>query len=186
MDGQAHGTVQIRKPDMPRAGDEGHKVTKKFARRTEFAVVQRLLRVNSRLAARQCIAGSWARSKPSMDPTEMHRFWKGVFERESEVVAERQDNATILWQLVRPITSQDVAREKILLKNGARGVDSISFWLVRSTPNILLKQLFGMDRTSRKLIPSMLGAPFFNKIFSLATSWDVIGRTSCHNVVVLS
>jgi len=144
VDAQAHGTVPIRKPDMPRAGGEGHKVTKKFARRTEFAVVQRLLRVNSRLAARQCIAGSWARSKPSMDPTEMHRFWKGVFERESEAVAERQDNATILWQLVRPITSQDVAREKILLKNGAPGVDSIIFWLVRSSPNSCLSKMFNL------------------------------------------
>ena len=74
----------------------------------------------------------------------MHRFWKGVFERESEAVAERQDNATILWQLVRPITSQDVAREKILLKNGAPGVDSIIFWLVRSSPNSCLSKMFNL------------------------------------------
>ena len=75
---------------------------------------------------------------------ETHRFGKGVFERKSEEVAERQDNIKILWQLVRLITSQEVAREKNLMKNGAPGVDGVSFRLIRSIPNSCLSKTFNL------------------------------------------
>ena len=119
-------------------------MAKRHARKTEFAAVQRLIRVNPGRAARQCIAGTWGRSKSSVDPAEMHRFWKDVFERESEVGAERLENTKVSWQLVRPITSQDVEREKALLRNGTPGVDGISLRLVRSIPNGCLSKMFNL------------------------------------------
>ena len=99
-------------------------VTSRAKRRAAYSRVQALYKKSRTSCARTILAGKWREVAPSVELREQVAYWKTLFEHESqEDSREPPAEGAPEWEIVNPVTKDEVARHMRGLKDGAAGPD---------------------------------------------------------------
>ena len=93
-------------------------------RRAKYARVQQCYDKERTRCAQQNIAGNWCEPPASLPMSVQEPFWRDIFETPS--VSDSQSLPVVgelHWELLHPITSEDVVRALKKMKDGAPGPD---------------------------------------------------------------
>ncbi|VDP32110.1 unnamed protein product [Echinostoma caproni] len=132
--------------------------SRKRMRRAQYAVVQTLYTKSRKDAANLVLSGDWAtchlheRNEP---PSNMLEYWKELFEAESvedkrPVIKDR----SIQWQILDPITVEEVKEVAVAIGKSAAGLDRVgaaSLWKQPSGVTQLLNLLLLLEFPSMHL-----------------------------------
>ena len=127
-------------------------------RRVQYARVQREYTKNRSRCALDVISGAW-QDPPTTLPMGMQEpFWRSLFERTS-VPDERcpEPVGPPKWELMAPITTEDVERSLMGMKDGAPGPDGRKLKDVRAIPHDQLSAHFNLWLLSGYLPSTLRG-----------------------------
>ena len=124
--GSGMGRDRIGKPHRKSARNE---------RKAAYKKVQQLFKRKRARCAREVLDGSWEKPIPRLSLEELEPFWRGVFETES-VVDERDPDpiGPVLWNIVEPITLDELQLTIKAMKAGAPGPDGMVLSQLKKLP----------------------------------------------------
>ena len=104
-------------------------------RRAQYARVQRLYNKNRTRCAQDVISGAWQDPPATLPLEEQEPFWRSLFEHPS-VPDDRTPDPVgpPKWELLAPITSEEVAKSLGGMKDGAPGPDGRKLKDVKAIP----------------------------------------------------
>ena len=122
------GTQRAREPRREPVGARAK-------RRAQYARVQRRYDRDHARCAQEIITGKWREPPASLPMSAQEPFWRDLFETPSVPDSRAPDPVgRVCWELLHPITSEDVARALRKMKDGVPGPDGRKLSDVRAIP----------------------------------------------------
>ena len=89
-------------------------------------VIQSLYRKSRTACTKTVLAGHWRGTPPVLPLARQTAYWKSLFEHRSTKESREPSGARPMWDIVRPFSNEEVARNLRAMKDGAPGPDQIT------------------------------------------------------------
>ncbi len=143
---------------------QGANLTGRRLRRHQYARVQGLYKRNRGRCAKEVLSGDWRKANTSSVPlAAMEPAWRDIMEKPS-MVDERSPQAVgpVLWQLLAPVTAEEVKQMFCKSSKSAPGPDNISLERLKRIPVEVLVSHFNLwQYASYQPDPMRIGRTIF-------------------------